>query len=65
MEIALLEALRARTQQEERAFYLDLLRTPFRDREAVVVEWIEATTPTGSRAEILREISPIVQGLRP
>lgn len=54
-EIAALETLRTRANKVKRDCYLGLLSTPLRNREAVVLQWIQEAEPMTSAAQIDRE----------
>jgi hypothetical protein len=58
--VILLEDLRFRTGKAEREFYIEMLRTPLRDREETVVQWIGVASPQKTRIQIAAEIDSIV-----
>ena len=63
-ELAALETLRSRANQAERIFYLDLLKTPLRDRDATVLQWIQQAEPFKSMTQINQETDPVRRRLK-
>ena len=63
-EIAALETLRSRTNQTERIFYLALIKTPLRDRDASVLQWIQQAEPFKSGTQINQETYTVRRRLR-
>ena len=59
IEVGLLETLRLQTHKTDTAFYLELLETPLRDREARLLQWIQTVETMKTLPQIAQEtLSP-------
>lgn len=63
--VALLDMLRLQTQQAPQDFYLELLKTPLRDREAKILQWIQQVETTKTLRQIEQETASLRAGLKP